>query len=475
MRAPDIDIAWFVAEAYARTGQAAAAGGVYRGILDRQSETVLRLSTIQKAMANLSMAQVEPLLAMGRAAADGSSEFRPIQTDITRARIAAFLHGETEVRVQAGDLTAFGDNARKLGDAGQMSMLGWYAYRRRQFREALDWFKAAVGRGGDAMVAHGLALSLMEMGQEREAEEVAFAWRGPSIVNTVLYIDLMERRLTQSPVSPLEPNRIDRFAKFVLATTSGEGAQALGWYAYNSCQFDTALEWFQRASAWMPREPVVVGYTITLARLKRTREYFEVLNRYDGLFPKVVEQAFPAESQQADPTPCAPARVAQPAAQVVLAATAVTPGRVPKPNAARTPQPQALPVKRTDFPVAVPAENPLRFAGGSIVPDPSRDGEYLREARTVPPPLVARRVVGAAAMPYERYGYTLLPGWNGTERPSFQIGSGSPPVGTLAHADIAAEARVGGARSPLKGETDRFGAFDLSSGNPRPDPRSLGQ
>jgi hypothetical protein len=88
---------------------------------------------------------------------------------------------------------------------------------------------------------------------------------------------------------------------------------------------------------------------------------------------------------------------------------------------------------------------------------------------------VARRVVGAAAMPYERYGYTLLPGWNGTERPSFQIGSGSPPVGTLTYADIAAEARVGGARSPLRGETDRFGAFDLSSGNPRPDPRSLGQ
>ncbi|AWN41778.1 hypothetical protein [Methylobacterium durans] len=473
MQAPDIDIAWYVAEAYARIGQTTAAAGVYRGILERQSETALRLATIQKAMAHLPMAQVETLLALGRAAADGSSEFRPIQSDITRARIAAFLHGETDVRVQPADLAAFADSARRLGDAGQISMLGWYAHRRRQFREALEWFKTAIARGGDAMVAHGLALSLMEMGQEREAEEVAFAWRGPSLENTLLYIDLMERRLTQSPVAPLEPHRTDRFAKVVLATSSGEGAQALGWYAYNSCQYETALEWFERASAWMPREPVILGYALTLARLKRTREYLEVLNRYDGLFPKVVEQVFPGESQQGDPTPCS-VRNASPAAPIVQVASAA-PTRVPKPGTGRDASVQPAPIKRTDFPIAVPAENPLRFAGGSVAPEAARDGEYLRVARSAQAPLVARRVVGVAAMPYERYGYTLLPGWNGTDRPSFQIGSGSPPVGTLAQAEIASEPRASAQRTPSRGEADRFGAFDINPAGARPDSRILGQ
>ena len=472
MQAPDIDIAWYVAEAYARIGRTAAAASVYRGILERQSETALRLATIQKAMANLPMAQVETLLALGRAAADGSSEFKPIQSDITRSRIAAFLHGETDMRVPPAELASFGESARRLGDAGQISMLGWYAHRRRQFREALDWFKAAIARGGDSTVAHGLALSLIEIGQEREAEEVAFAWRGPSLENTILYIDLMARRLTQSPAVPLEPHRTDRFAKVVLAASSGEGAQALGWYAYNSCQYETALEWFERAAAWMPREPVILGYALTLARLKRTREYLEVLNRYDGLFPKVVEQAFPAEVQPGDPTPCS-ARAAP--APVIQVASAAGPTRVPKPSAGRTAAVQPVAVKRTDFPVAVAAENPLHFAGGSIAPDPARDGEYLRPTRLAQPPLVARRVVGVAAMPYERYGYTLLPGWNGTDRPSFQIGSGSPPVGTLAQAEAAAELRAGAQRPASRGEADRFGAFDLNPAGARPDTRSLGQ
>ena len=70
---------------------------------------------------------------------------------------------------------------------------------------------------------------------------------------------------------------------------SGEGAQALAWYAYNSCQFEVAHQWFQRAVAWFPKEATVYGYALTLKRLKRDREFWEVQNRYDGLFGKVLE------------------------------------------------------------------------------------------------------------------------------------------------------------------------------------------
>jgi cellulose synthase operon protein C len=471
MRAPDIDIAWLVAEAYARTGQPARAADVYRGILGRHGESTLRTATIQKAMSLLPIARVELLLALGRTAADGASEFRPIQVDITRARIVGFLHDEPVERIDPADLAAFGEQARRAGEPSQIALLGWYAYRRHEFRDALEWFKTAIARGGDATVAHGLALSLRDTGQEREAEEVAFAWRGPSTTNTILYLDLVERRLNQPGAAPLEPARLDRYAKVTLATASGEGAQALGWYAYKACQFDAALEWFQRATAWMPRESVVIGYAVTLERLKRMREYYEVLNRYDGLFPKVVDLAFKTGVAATGIAPCTPGRAVEPA---VASPTVPPVARVPRATTA-APVERGLPVKRSDFPVAVASENPLRFWTVPGLPETSRDSEYLRDGRMVAP-LVAHRVIGVGVMPYESYGYTLLPAWNGVDRPSLQPGVGSPPAGTLAQSEPTSEApSYAGGRAGVGREGDRFAPFTAGSSASRAEMRALGQ
>ncbi len=454
MRDLDIDIAWFVAEAYARGGDPGQAASLYRGILAGQKESALRLATIQKAMATLPIGQVEPLLALGQPAADGSNEFAALRLDVTRARIAAILHDEPVGRIDPADLAALSDHVRKLGEPDQFSLLGWYAYKRRQFREALDWFKGAIARGGRATVATGLALSLREVGQERDAEEVAFAWREGSVTNTALYMDLLERRLTQSPVAPLEAPRLDRFAKLVLATGSGEGAQALGWYAYNACQFDAAAEWFERASAWKPREAAILGYALSLARQKRHREFLEIVNRYDGLFPKVVGLLFTAQDEGADPGPCAPPR-SGPAPQRAALTRPAAP-RVPKPTAA-APE-TVLPVRRGEFPQAVAPENPLRF---TAQPAGEKGGERdaLRDLRAGPPPLVARRVPGVGPMPYERYGYALLPSWNGSDRASPQDGLPPPAVGTIAQAEGAA-APAGPARPTQTRDGDRFGLFD---------------
>ena len=47
----------------------------------------------------------------------------------------------------------------------QTGLLGWYAYKRHQFREALEWFKQAIARGGDAMVAHGGSDTMKTVGR----------------------------------------------------------------------------------------------------------------------------------------------------------------------------------------------------------------------------------------------------------------------------------------------------------------------
>ncbi len=207
----DVESIWTIADALAATGAAEDAFNLYKSVLDGSGDAGARLATIQKAMAHIKMDQAERLIAMGRQdpgrqdpgrqdpgrqGAEGGSEFDAIRLDITRARIAAFLHDEPAQTPSVADLTAFQAYARKSGDPSQTGLLGWYAYKRRQFREALEWFKQAIARGGDAMVAHGLAHTLRELNMMREAEEVAYAWRDRFVGNELLFIDILERKLT---------------------------------------------------------------------------------------------------------------------------------------------------------------------------------------------------------------------------------------------------------------------------------------
>ncbi|WP_019906627.1 hypothetical protein [Methylobacterium sp. 77] len=462
----DVESYWTTAEALAGEGGAAEAFGLYKSVLDTSNDAGARLATIQKAMANLPMTLAEKLIAMGRTDPEGASEFRGIANDITRARIVADLHGEPAQEPSPAEMAAFQAYARSSGEPSQTGLLGWYSYNHRQFRAALDWFKLAISRGGDAMIAHGLAHTLRELGMLREAEEVAYAWRDKYVGNSILFIDLMGRKLTQANPSFIDLDRISRYAKVTLATASGEGAEALGWYAYNSCQFDAALEWFQHAAAWLPGESALTGYALSLQRLKRTRDYLTIVNRYDGLFPKVVDLLF-REGPAGPPLACAasadaaPPQAARPApgapanpAPSALARNAAAYGRVPKPDPSGDAQVKPLPIQRNEFPLAVPSENALRYAPPSLarIASDRQDGAFLAEpSASKPVPLVARRVPGAGPMPYERYGYNLLPGYDGSERPTVQS---EPGEGTLWRTQQAARSRGVQERGPS--ETDRF-------------------
>ncbi|QEE41265.1 MULTISPECIES: hypothetical protein [unclassified Methylobacterium] len=470
----DVQSIWMVADALGDSGSGDEAFELYKSILDGNADSGVRLATIQKTMAHLRMAQAERLIEMGHRGPNGTSEFDAIRLDITRARIAAFLHEESAESPTPADLAAFQTVARKSGDPSQTSLLGWYAYKRRQYREALEWFKHAIARGGDAMVAHGLALTLRQLDMQREAEEVAYAWRDRFVGNELLYIDILEQKLTLPRPPAIEPARIARYAQVVTATTSGEGAQGLAWYAYNSCQFDTALEWFQRGVAWMPSEGTVFGYALTLQRLKRQRPFLETVNRYDGLFPKAVDLLF-QDATAGSPLPCDPA---PPVAAAAPGRHAAAPGRaevaplnrVPRPdlpNAAADAKPIA--VQRNEFPLAVSMENGLRYPPpglARILAEPVPAGTYAREPTASAPPLVARRVPGAGPMPYERFGYALLPDYRGGDKPELLS---SPAPGTLWQDQQAERGR------PDNSEAKRFqlparSAFDTSATTERTGP-----
>ena len=463
----DVEMLWTIAEAFAKTKQTSDAVSVYLSILKSNADQPARLATIQKAMANLRMADVEKLIAAGRYDATGRSEFAPIMVDIVRARISAYLHDERSERIPDPELEVFKAYAKEEKDPNQPGLVAWYYYKTKSFRDALDWFKIALERGGDAMIAHGLAHSLRELDMRRETEEVAYAWREPLTNNLILFIDILERDLTLEFPPFIEPDRLARYAKVTMDVASGEGAQALAWYAYNSCQYEVAHQWFQRAVAWFPKEATVYGYALTLQKMKQTKEFWDLMNRYDGLFGKVLEIIFP-DGRYHPPTPCdemANAQLRQrqqvvggytvPGANPVIppqglplqnltaaqAAGYVVNGQYGAGWGYQQPQQVVMPqIDRKLFPVAVDPENPLRFAA-TAAPNAQSPAQFSQVAAQIalqtepfrgPYQLVAARVPGVGRMPYERYGFSLLPGWNGIKGPTTPTYAAQiAPAGTL--------------------------------------------
>ena len=459
----DAEALWAIAEAYARENDCGEAYVVYSSILTGHDDPNERRATIEHAIALVPMSSVEKLVAMGRRDAQGASEFAPIAIDLTRARISAFLHDEPANAVGADELRAFEDFVRAEKDPNEPGLVAWYAFKQADYPMALDWFKLAIGEGGDAMIAHGLAHTLRRLGLKREAEEVAYAWREPLVNNAILFIDLLEEDFTKERPPAIEPTRVARYAQVTMATESGEGAQALGWYAYNTCQYPQALQWFTRAVAWLPKEATAYGYALALERMHRGKDVRDVVNRYDGLFPKVVALAFDDRVRK-PPPPCDDARSApiseragsaraapvaeaqagpdwtgRTMADTLRPATAAprpfapqvaSRTMVPSPEAAASGADGTVPAlkKRFDFPVAVPPENPLRFSALRTVSSETAHASG-HEATW---PLVARRVSGVGAMPYERWGFTLKPGWDGATEARAPTAAERPaPEGTL--------------------------------------------
>lgn len=419
----DVEVLWQIAEGYARARRMADAQRIFEDILSSSDNAKERVATIQKALGLLPMTAADRLIDSAHRDAAGRSEFADIAIDITRARVSAFLHDAPGKDVTPDELAAFQDFASGSSDPNQPALLAWYALKRADLTEALEQFKAAIAKGGDATVAHGLAHTLRRTGRLREAEEVAYAWRGPSAPNAILFIDILADQLTQGTIA-IDAKRLTRYAEVTLQTASGEGAQALGWYAYNSCQLDAASEWFKRAVAWMPKETTAFGYALTLRRQKRTQDYIDIVNRYDGLFPKVVALMYPAETDRTDP--CNRDLGASPVVNPLA------PLHVPLPSGlGRVANADAGP-KRTEFPILVSPENPYRSFVVSPVAGPRIGVAMWRPMSVAPSTLDARRVFGVGPMPYERFGKSVLPGFNGLTQPSLsQDLALQAPRGTL--------------------------------------------
>ena len=349
----NMDVLWRVAEAFVRTGAPQRAKDLYTYILTTCPDPKERLATAQKAIGLLEGPELDAVLALQHANPDGSSEFAGLREDLLRTRVGRAAQ-DAALTASPEDIAALEQLARNGSAADDALVLGWYAFRRGDAARAVDWFKLALDRQGGASAAEGYVLALAATGRALEAEPIAYQWREAGADNRTAYIDLMAGLLAASPPPRLDQSVVARFAPIISEAKSATGAQALGWYAYNTGQIRTAASWFRTAVQWAPQDEVsAYGLALASARLKDNATLDAIAGTWAGKSERILALVAPATRRRLaasgpavaplPPPAAAPTPVSRPAAVSPSAAPApmrldgtssdglagIDPGRVP--------------------------------------------------------------------------------------------------------------------------------------------------
>jgi tetratricopeptide (TPR) repeat protein len=201
--------------------------------------------------------------------------------------------------VPAAELAEIEKLARDGKEADDALLLGWYLYRHQQPDKAADLFKSALDRGGGAKAAEGYVLALGASGRGLDAVPVAYEWREATVETKKAYTDVMIALLAADPPRKLPPDMLAQFVPFVNSERSAEGAEALGWFAYNTGQVRTAENWFKASLGWRETEAAAFGLAVVKKRLGDRAGFDSLVRIWRDRSPRIARLA---SSRAAGPT-----------------------------------------------------------------------------------------------------------------------------------------------------------------------------
>jgi tetratricopeptide (TPR) repeat protein len=319
----NVDVLWRVAEAFARTDQPTRTRDVYTYLLTNCANPAERLATLQKALTLLPEQQVADLLQFERRTGERPDDFSSIRDELARRRVErASL--DSKMTASAEDLAAVERLIRNTNEAGPVLILGWYNYHHGNPARALELFKTALDHNGAAKAAEGYAMSLRALERLSEAEAFAYEWRERAPENMKIYLDVATALLSQDPPPRLDAQVVGRIVPVVTAQRFPAGAQALGWYSYNTQQIRTARDWFRTALTWKPEdEPSAYGLALSTQRLNERAAFSAVVAQWRNRSERIADLA-----DGTNPTSGRRSVPVQPRAQVDAAPRQVTAERV---------------------------------------------------------------------------------------------------------------------------------------------------
>lgn len=284
-----VDNLWRLAEAFIKTDAKQRGIDAYSYILTNCTDTAERFATMQKAMALLDRAELDPLLALEKPGTDGTPEFTALRLDLARSAVGGALE-EGGDKPDEADVELLAKEATSSKNAEDFRLLGYFELARSEPEDARRYFEDAVDADPSAASAEGLGVALMQLDDPAAAEKAMAEFYDDNDTIEGVYRDAAAAMIAIEPRLTITEDTLSRIVRVALKARDADIAQQLGWYAYAFNQPQTAYEWFQTALGWQSDlEPAAYGMMVAANALGNTAQVEEIRRSWGGRSARIAQ------------------------------------------------------------------------------------------------------------------------------------------------------------------------------------------
>lgn len=287
----DVDLIWMQIDALSATGNRDALAKSLRGVLLRDGANRLSdehlVVTLQKALRDFPAAEIEQLAAALWPQQSGTYLPAAVALDIARKQVAEFNAEKDAAPVPPSALQLLALEARKTKTPEDLSLLGWHDIKVEQPQSASEWFAIAMEVAPGPQNAKGMYLSLERQKLDREAYEFAATHLSDLSDDPVFLMNVLSSRFGNPGKEAIGEEAVLAYSTAIMETSSPDHAEILGWYAYNSRQFDAAEAWFRQSYSWEASADRIKGLALTLLQLGNKRGFAALQQDFAGAYPEI--------------------------------------------------------------------------------------------------------------------------------------------------------------------------------------------
>lgn len=316
----EADLMWMLIDAYRETGISEGLLTLYRGILTREGDRRLPddilVATLQKATRDFSAEEIRAAVARLGTTPAMMAKLQPVSLGLLRREVGDFNADKArEEPLPEADIMKLRSIAEAQKSPADLSLLGWYYLKLKQPVESARWFKQALAAEANAENAKGLYLSLAEQKLDEEAYAVAAEHIKDLSSDPEFLMNALSLRFSRPEIGKIDAEVVESYSATITETKSAAHAEILGWYAYNSRQFEAAEAWFQKSMEWEQAAPRLKGLVLAKTQLGRKAEIAVLRQEFEPVWPEIWEDIKVAETPKARPA----AIVTKPAVTVAAA------------------------------------------------------------------------------------------------------------------------------------------------------------
>lgn len=327
-RETEADLLWMMIDAYRETGLSEAMASLYRGILTREEAERLPddilVATLQKASRDFSAEDIRAAVAQLATTPAMMMKLQPVSLGLLRREVGDFNADKTrETPLPEAEIVKLRAVAESQKSPADLSLLGWYYLKLKQPVESARWFRQALAAEANAENAKGLYLSLAEQKLDDEAYAVAAEHTADLAADPEFLMNALSLRFSRPDGVKVDTDVVESYSATITEMKSAPHAEILGWYAYNSRQFEAAEAWFRKSMEWEQSPARLKGFVLALSQLGRTAEVAVLRDSFQPIWPEIWEEIKVAETPKARPA----AVVAKPAVTMAAAPAPARPAR----------------------------------------------------------------------------------------------------------------------------------------------------